>query len=237
MRYCGIAVGQGYAQLCVLEEMRTAEPPVRLAAVFFEPGTVGAVAAQVHQLAEVVVAIAGAMTLPSGGRPERHCDEALARRGVRPNPQLESARRLFEDLADMGLYRPNSAEVEGPVHEGAFRRAAVFETNADAVFYALRGRRLPARRHPVGMRLRIDELVADQVLDESGDLWNRRVEEIDATAAALCAHRYAVGHASWIGDPAEGVVVLPGARIAAHFTTHGVLPPVERVRLPEALQP
>jgi hypothetical protein len=70
------------------------------------------------------------------------------------------------------------------------------------------------------------------VEDIGGELWHRRIEEIDAGAAALCAHRYAVGHAWWLGDPAEGVIVLPGASLPERFPTEGVLPPVARLRPP-----
>jgi hypothetical protein len=108
----------------------------------------------------------------------------------------------------------------------------VFETNADAVFCALQGRRLPAKRHPSGLRLRIEELEQDRVLDDGGGLWDRRIEEIDAAGAALCAHRYAVGHASWLGEPDEAVIVLPGALVPQQFSTAGVLDPVERLQLP-----
>ena len=72
------------------------------------------------------------------------------------------------------------------------------------------------------------------MIDDGGDLWHRRIEEIDAIVCALCAHRYAVGHASWLGDPAEGVVVLPGASIPAEFSRQGVMPPVERLHLSRA---
>ena len=68
------------------------------------------------------------------------------------------------------------------------------------------------------------------MIDEGGDLWHRRIEEIDAAACALAAHRYAVGHA--LGEPDEAVVVLPGSSIPAEFETRGVLPPVERLQLP-----
>jgi hypothetical protein len=51
-------------------------------------------------------------------------------------------------------------------------------------------------------------------------------------ACALSAHRYAVGHASWLGDPSGGVAVLPGAGLPETFRTSGVLPPVERLQLP-----
>ena len=82
------------------------------------------------------------------------------------------------------------------------------------------------------MRLRIDELIDSRVIDDGGDLWQRRIEEIDATGVALCAHRYAVGHASWLGDPEDAVLVLPGSSIPPEFTTRGVLTPVERLHLP-----
>jgi predicted nuclease with RNAse H fold len=238
VHYCGIAVASRYQQLCIIEEMRAPDPPIRLDALFFEPGTVEQVATQLHQLGEVVVAIAAPMTAAADAA-VRACDEELRRRGVRPQPPLDSGRRLFEELADLGLFQPAGGGVEGgdalggPVEEGSFRTAPVFETNADGVFCALQGRRLPARRHPLGIRLRIQELIEDHVLDRGGDLWHRRIEEVEAAAAALCAHRYAVGHAWWVGRPAEGVVVLPGSRLPERFATEGVLPAVERVHLPD----
>jgi hypothetical protein len=82
------------------------------------------------------------------------------------------------------------------------------------------------------MQLRIEELEGDRVVDDGGELWHRRIEELDAAAAALCAHRYAVGHASWIGSPDEGVVVLPGSALPERFTSVGVMPIVERLQLP-----
>jgi hypothetical protein len=48
---------------------------------------------------------------------------------------------------------------------------------------------------------------------------------------ALCAHRFAVGHACWVGDPAQGVIVLPGSRLPERFSGEGVVPPVTRVPL------
>ena len=116
--------------------------------------------------------------------------------------------------------------------EGAYSEFPLFETNADGIFCALQGRRLPAKRHPLGLQLRIEELEGDHVLDEGGDLWHRRIEELDAAACALCAHRYALGHASWLGDPDEAVIVLPGSALPSEFPRKGVLPPVERLQLP-----
>ena len=140
---------------------------------------------------------------------------------------------LADQLRDMPRYAPRDGtdDHDGPVAEGSYNEFPLFETNADAVFCALQGRRLPAKRHPFGIQMRIEELNGDHVIDEGGDLWHRRIEEIDAAACALAAHRYAVGHASWLGEPDEAVVVLPGSSIPAEFETRGVLPPVERLQL------
>jgi predicted nuclease with RNAse H fold len=226
VNYCGIAVGPRAHHLCALREVRADEPPVRLAARFYEPGPAPAVAAAVRALGEVVVAIGAPMT-----RGERECDRMLARLGVRPVPFSDDGAALFEHLSDLGLFGPEGDGREGDVAEGAFQTRRVFETNAEAVFSALHNRRLPARRHPFGIARRIDELAGNQVVDDGGGLWNRRVDELDATAAAVCAHRFAVGHARWIGDPAEGVLVLPGSGRLERFGADGVLPPVTRVPL------
>jgi hypothetical protein len=225
VRYCGIAVGAHWQHLCVLEEMLVDEPPVRLRARFFEPGSVDQVAAAVRGLGDAVVAIAS----PAGEG--RLCDRGLEAMGVPGQPFLEQGAEAFAALEDLGVFRPPpGAGHEGRVPESAFRELPVFETNADAVFAALKGRRIPARRHPFGMRLRIHELADDHVEDDGGDLWNRRAEEIDAAGAALAAHRYALGHASWIGDE-EGAIVLPGARVPEHFSDEGVVAPVPRLPL------
>lgn len=229
MRYCGIAVGVEFQHLCVLEEVRAPEPPIRLGATFFEPGRVAQVVEQIRALGEVVVAIAAPRT--AGG--PRACDAELRRRGVTPHRAVDSGRELFEGLADLGVYEPDADGSSGPVDEGAYHDAAVFETNLDGIFCALQGRRVPARRHPMGVQLRVQELVDDHVTDDDDEeaLWSRRIEEIDAAGAALCAHRYAVGHASWVGDPGECVIVLPGRSLPERFSPEGVLPPLRRVPL------
>jgi predicted nuclease with RNAse H fold len=233
MRYCGVVPMQGALQLAMLEEVRAPEPPIRLSVVFFEPGAPGQVAAELRGLDDAVVAVGAPLAEPLEGRLRRECDIELARRGVTPQPASEETRRLAELLAELPAFTPSEA-ADGSVGEGAYRDYPLFETNADAVFFALQGRRLPAKRHPLGLHMRLDELAGDHVLDEGGDLWHRRIEELDAAACALCAHRYAVGHASWLGDPEEGVVVLPGSAVPDEFSGRGVMPPVERLRLPEA---
>jgi hypothetical protein len=225
VRYCGIALGQGFLQLATLEEVLVDEPPVRLRASFYEPGDAAQVVEAVRGLGDIVVAVGA----PAGE--DRACDRELAERGIPPMPFSDAGARVYEELSDLEMYVPN-AGAGGQVEEGAFRHAPVFETTPDGVFIALVGRRIPAKRHPLGMQLRIAELEQDQVLDDGGELWHRRIEEIEAAGVALAAHRYAVAHASWLGDPEEGVVVLPGSRIPARYTAEGVLPRVPRERLP-----
>ena len=234
MHYCGVVPTQRALQLAMLEEVRTSEPPVRLSAMFYEPGSATQVAAELRTLGDVVVGVGAPLAGAREGRPGRDCDALLARRGVTPHPPDEQARELAGLLGELPVFDPHGDAREGQVDEGAYHDFPLFETNADGVFCALQGRRIPARRHPLGIQTRIDELDGDHVIDEGGDLWHRRIEELDAVACALCAHRYAVGHASWLGDPTEAVVVLPGSSIPHEFPREGVLPPVERLRLPEA---
>ena len=171
------------------------------------------------------------MTGALHGRERRAADHALRRVGVAPRPFSEDGGRLFEDRSPLGIFEPDSDEREGNVPDTAYETSPVFETNSEGVFAALENRRLPARRHPLGVQRRIETLLANHVLDAGGDLWHRRIDEIEAAAAAVCAHRFAVGHARWMGDPDEGVIVLPGTGPVRPFSTEGVMPPVTRVPL------
>ena len=234
MHYCGIVAMQGSLQLAMLEEVRTSDPPIRLSALFYEPGSAADVARELLTLEEVVIGVGAPLAGPRNGRPGRDCDALLLRRGVAPLTSTPETRLLADLLRDLPTFAPGGDEHTGPVEEGTYVRFPLFETNADGVFYALQGRRLPAKRHPFGLLKRIEELAGDHVTDDGGDLWHRRIEEIDAVVCALCAHRYAVGHASWLGDPEEGVVVLPGASIPSEFSRQGVIPPVERLHLSRA---
>jgi hypothetical protein len=189
-------------QLALLEEVRDPDPPIRLSALFYEPGTPEQVATELRRLGDVVVGIG------------------------------TGAQEVAEHLG-LPVYPGDgdraSSFPEGAVPEGAYADTPLFPTDPDRVFWALQGRRLPAKRHPYGLQLRIDELEDDHIVDEGGDLWHRRIEELDALACALCAHRYAVGHASFVDG-----VVLPGTSLPHEFSTRGVMPPVERLNLPES---
>jgi hypothetical protein len=192
MHYCGVVPMQSALQLALLEEVRDPDPPVRLSALFYEPGTVEDVAAELRRLGDIVVGIG------TGAEP------------------------LAEAL-DLAVFEAGDGDT---VPDGAYADTPLFPTDPDRVFWALQGRRLPTKRHPYGMQLRIDELEEDHIVDEGGDLWHRRMEELDALACALCAHRFAVGHASWMDG-----VVLPGTNLPHEFSTRGVMPPVERISL------
>jgi predicted nuclease with RNAse H fold len=240
VNYCGVAVGAELLQLCRLEETRADEPPIRLHATFYEPGSPVDVVGELMALTDVVVAVGAPQGEPFEGRPERACDAALRRRGVTPKRVLESGLALYDAVEELGIFDPEvppgrvlgpDGEFQGLVEEGTYGEAPVFEVNPDGIFCALQSRRVPARRHPLGILTRIDELTEDRVEDPGGDLWSRRIEEIEAAAAALCAHRFAVGHAAWIGDPDEGVVVLPGSFPPPVYPSEGVVPRMPRVPL------
>ncbi len=77
---------QGRLQLAMLEEVRAPEPPIRLSAIFFEPGSAAQVAAELSSLGDVVVAVGApigvAARRPLGARLRR----APGSRGVSPQP-------------------------------------------------------------------------------------------------------------------------------------------------------
>jgi predicted nuclease with RNAse H fold len=224
VRYFGVVAAGPYLQLASLEEVRAEEPPVRLHAQFYEPASPAAVADELRAITgEGAVVGVGS---PLGGS-QRAADRDLLSRGVPGLPPHEGAVALVEALG-LPVYGGGATEL---VEEGAYAETPVFETHPDGVFCALRGIRLPAKRHPFGIALRIEELLDEHVEDEGGDLWHRRIEELEAAAVALAAHRFAVGHACWVGDPAEGVIVLPGSRLPERFSGDGVIPPVPRIPL------
>ena len=171
-------------QLAMLEEVRTPEPPIRLSAIFFEPGSAEQVAAELRSLGESWSGLGRrfrAATLSSS---------AAACRRSRRAPR----RPAWWSCLGCPCSRPTRMTRAWSTR-ARIRTSRSSRRHADGVFSALQGRRLPAKRHPYGMQLRIEELLGDRVTDEGGDLWHRRIEELDAAACALCAHRYAVGHA------------------------------------------
>ena len=134
MNYCGIAVGHERQQLCRVEEMRTDDPPIRLRATFYEPGSPAEVVEEIASLGDVVVAVGGPQGEPIEGRELRVCDAALRRRGVAPRPVVEAGLALYDALQDLNLFLPDAAldadvgsegEQEGVVDEGIFRELSL----------------------------------------------------------------------------------------------------------------
>jgi hypothetical protein len=121
---------------------------------------------------------------------------------------------LFAALESLGRYVPPPAErCEGPAGLGHGR---VFETFPDAAFCALAGHRPPPKRTAAGRTERVALLERAGVRDPAG-LPGRSVHELDACAAALVAHRFTAGEAGWVGDPQEGVIVVPVAALAGRY--------------------
>jgi hypothetical protein len=184
-----------------------------------------------------------ALDLPQG-RYERSrvCDALLFRRRLPLYPVpatgqalaawegwMEVGFALFATLDGLGLYRPvAAAALEGAVGDGALRFGRLCETYPDAVFCSLLGHRPSPKRTPWGLQQRIAALRMRGVVDDDGGLWHRTLDELDACAAAYTAYTLAEGTGSWVGDPREGVVVLPVPELADRYDP---LPPPARSRL------
>jgi len=181
--------------------------------------------------------------LPAG-RYERSrvCDALLFRRGLPlyPVPAAEQALARWESWMDSGfalfaaleplrLFRPPAQPgAMAPVGDGAVRFGRLCETYPDAVFCSLLGHRPSAKRTPWGLQQRIAALRLRGVVDDDGGLWHRTLDELDACAAAYAAFALANGSGSWVGDPREGVIVLPGDGLLERYAK---LPPPRRQTL------
>jgi predicted nuclease with RNAse H fold len=128
---------------------------------------------------------------------------------------------LFAALDALQRFTPDAASAqghhEGPIRDGALRLGRVAETYPDAVFCALLGHRPPSKRTPHGLQQRIAVLKLKGVVDDDGGLWQRTVDELDATAAAYTAYALAQGTGGWVGDPREGVIVLPVPQLEERY--------------------
>jgi predicted nuclease with RNAse H fold len=177
--------------------------------------------------------------LPAG-RYERMrvCDALLFRRGLplypvpSVNQQMQTWEQwirvgfeLFAALEAHGLYQPPGEGYEGPTGAAAARHGRVCETYPDAIFCSLLGHRPSPKRTPWGLQQRIAALKLRGVVDADGGLWHRTLDELDACAAAYAAYALANGIATWVGDPQEGVIVLPALELLDRYER---LPPPTR---------
>ena len=172
----------------------------------------------------------------------RVCDALLYRRGLPlyPVPSADEPERAWEEwmrvgfelfgaLEGLGLFRPApTPECRGEVGGGALPPAACARPIPDAIFCTLLGHRPGAKRTPSGLQERIAVLKLKGVVDEDGGLWQRTLDELDACAAAYAAYGLAAGVGTWVGDPREGVIVLPSLELRDRYSS---LPPPRRVPL------
>jgi predicted nuclease with RNAse H fold len=178
------------------------------------------------------------------GRYERMrvCDALLFRRGLplypvpkqgQPQTAWESwmyvGFQLFRALEPLGRYAPSpSPTYEGSVGDAALAQGRLFETYPDAIFCSLLGHRPSPKRTPWGLQQRIAALKQQGVVDEDGGLWHRTLDELDACAAAYAAYGLSAGLGTWVGDPKEGVIVLPAQELLPRYEK---LPPPTRAPL------
>ena len=176
----------------------------------------------------------------------RVCDALLFRRGL-PLYPVPSQGRSFAPWMSVGFELFQALEgaraCTGPrevpgamarVGEGALHAGRLCETYPDAVFCSLLGHRPPPKRTPWGLNQRIEVLRGKRVVDEDGGLWHRTLDELDACAAAYSAFTLAVGRGCWVGDPREGVIVLPVPELLDRYTP---LPQPQRATLALAQTP
>ncbi|MDX6682627.1 MAG: hypothetical protein QOG94_2666 [Solirubrobacteraceae bacterium] len=175
---------------------------------------------------------------------ERHrvCDALLFRRRLPLYPVPAAGQPLaawerwiglgfemFAALASLRVFAPEAGgELQGRIGPGALRFGRLCETYPDAVFCSMIGHRPSAKRTPWGLQERIAALRARAVVDPDGGLWHRTLDELDACAAAYAAYTLATGGGSWVGDPREGVIVLPVDELLARYDP---LPPPARAAL------
>lgn len=132
---------------------------------------------------------------------------------------------LFAALESHGLYRPPEDAYEGSAGAAALRHGRLCETYPDAIFCSLLGHRPSPKRTPWGLQQRIAALKLRGVVDADGGLWHRTLDELDACAAAYAAYSLYNGTATWVGDPDEGVIVLPVLELLDRYER---LPPPAR---------
>jgi hypothetical protein len=144
---------------------------------------------------------------------------------------------LYGALETLELFRPDATHghhLRAPAGDGALRLGRVCESYPDAAFSVLLGHLPPPKRTPWGLQQRIAALKLRTVVDDDGGLWHRTVEELDACAAAYTAYALAAGRACWVGDPREGVIVLPADALADRYDP---LPAPARSRLSASPRP
>jgi predicted nuclease with RNAse H fold len=146
---------------------------------------------------------------PPEGRYLRYriCDYHLARRGIglylsptasEPAPDwMTVGFTLFDALRTRGLSAPLHARDHA---------ASLLEVYPFAAFVTLLGHVPPRKSTPAGLAARQDALAAAGIVGMQGNLGH---DALDAIAAALTASIFSEGGGCALGDPEEGLMVLP----------------------------
>jgi hypothetical protein len=139
----------------------------------------------------------------------RECDYHLARRRL----PLYLVPTRYPDCpnwmrAGFALYDALLGTGRWSLFDGSPGRDRLAEVYPFAAFAALLGHIPPAKHTPGGRAARIAALRGR--LATAPDLEARSHHELDAAAAAVTALALRDGRASWVGNPREALIVLPG---------------------------
>jgi hypothetical protein len=162
---------------------------------------------------------AEAARLPVPPRPGTHLDRRVAeyelsRRGIGSHQTPREEERLFTWMT-AGFEAFAAAEDagyatflggDGDPHERAL------EVFPYASYVALAGCLSPGRRHRAAWRRQVLLEAGVEGLPEGAT-----IDVLDAICAGLTAARFVDGGGSWIGDPREGAIVIPVARLEDRY--------------------
>lgn len=167
---------------------------------------------------------------PAGKHLDRRVAEyELSRRGIGSHQTHHDPNRLFSWMT-AGFETFAAAERAGyPLYRGEGRgHGHALEVFPYASYVGLAGCLSPGRRWRVAWRHAILAQSGVQGVPEEAP-----VDALDAACAAFTAERFVDGRGSFIGDPREGVIVLPVPELRPRY--HRCLPPDGEVR--EAVKP
>jgi hypothetical protein len=150
----------------------------------------------------------------------RECDYHLARRRL----PLYLVPTCYANCpgwmrSGFAVYEALLATGRWSLFDGCPRRDWLAEVYPFAAFAVLLGH-IPAAKHtPEGRAARISALRSR--LTSAPQMDHCTHHELDAAAAALTALAVAEGRASWVGNPREGLIVLPGPLADRYERSHG----------------
>jgi hypothetical protein len=155
----------------------------------------------------------------------RVAEYELSRRGIGSHHTPRDEGRLFSWMTAGFETFAAASEAGYPAYlgRGTSRRRA-FEVFPYASYVALAGGLSPGRRWRLAWRRAV--LAGAGLIglpDDAG------IDVVDAACAALTGERYVRGMGSWVGDPREGVILLPVPALEERY--HRCAPPDGGVRL------